>query len=54
MKKQNLVYWLRRWTPNPRVLCSKALGGSEAEPAFHSTEVDQMGTRNLSELSCKK
>ena len=54
MKKQNLVYWLRRWIPNPMVLCSKQPCGSKVEPAFHPFEVDQMGTRNFSELSDKK
>ena len=54
MKKQKLVYWLRRWIPNPEVLCSKPLCGSKVESAFHPSEVDQMGSRNFSELSDKK
>ena len=46
--------WLRRWVPNPGVLCSKPLGGSKVNLAFHPSEVDQMSTRNFWELSGKK
>ena len=54
MKKQKLVYWLRRWIRYPMVLCWKPLRGSKVESAFHPSEVVQMGTRNFSELSDKK
>ena len=46
--------WLRRWIPNPGVLCSKPLGGSKVDSAFHSPEVDKMSTRNFWELNGKK
>ena len=34
--------------------CSKPLGGSKVDSAFHSSKVDKMGTRNFWELSGKK
>ena len=36
------------------VPCSKPLGGSEVDSAFHPSEVDKMSTRNFLELSGKK
>ena len=36
---------LRRWIPNPGVPCSKPLGGSKVDSAFHPFKVDQMSTR---------
>ena len=41
-------------TPNPGVPCSKPLGGSKVDSAFHPPEVDRMSTRNFWELSGKK
>ena len=45
---------LSRWIPNPGVPCSKPLGGSKVDSAFHPSEVDKMSTRNFWELSGKK
>ena len=36
---------LRRWILNPGVPCSKPLGGSKVDSAFHPFKVDQMSTR---------
>ena len=36
------------------VPCSKPLGGSKVDSAFHPSEVDKMSTRNLWELSGEK
>ena len=44
----------RSWIPNLGVLCSKPLGGSEVDSAFHPSEVVKMSTRNFWELSGKK
>ena len=44
----------RRWIPNPGVLCSKPLGGSKVDSAFHASKVDKMSTRNFWELNGKK
>ena len=49
-----MAKWLRRWIPNPGVPCSKPLGGSKVDSAFHPSEVDKMSTRNFWELSGKK
>ena len=49
-----MSYILRRWIPNPGVPCSKPLGGSKVDSAFHPPEVDRMSTRNFWELSGKK
>ena len=49
-----LAQWLRRWVPNPGVPCSKPLGGSKVESAFHPSEVGKMSTRKFWELSGKK
>ena len=49
-----MAQWLRRWISNPGVPCSKPLGGSKVDSAFHSSEVDKMSTRNFLELSGKK
>ena len=40
--------------PNPEVLCSKPLGDTKVDSASHSSEVDQMSTRNFWELCGKK
>ena len=37
-----------------RVPCSKPLGGSKIDSAFHPSEVDKMSTRNFWELNGKK
>ena len=44
----------RRLIPNPEVLCSKPLGDTKVDSAFHSSEVDQMSTRNFWELCSKQ
>ena len=49
-----MAQWLRHWIPNPWVPCSKALGSSKFDSAFHPSEVNQMNTRNFWELSGKK
>ena len=36
-----------------KVPCSKPLGGSKVDSAFHPSEVDKMSTRNIWELSGK-
>ena len=51
---KKLQLWLRRWIPNPGVLCSKPLGGSKVDSAFHPSEVHKMSTRTFWELSGKK
>ena len=43
-----------RWIPNPGVPCSKPLGGSKVDSAFHPSEVDKMSTSNFWELNGKK
>ena len=40
--------------PNPGVLCSKPLGGSKVDSAFHPSKVDKMSTSDFWELSGKK
>ena len=42
------------WITNPRVPCSKALGASKFESAYHPSVVDQISTKNFWELSGKK
>ena len=49
-----VAWWLRCWIPNPRVPCSKPLGGSKVDSAFHPYEVNKMSTRNFWELNGKK
>ena len=44
----------RRWNPKPEVPSSKPLGCFEVDSAFHSSEVDQMSTRNFCGLLDKK
>ena len=39
---------------NPGVPCSKPLGGSKVDSAFHPYEVDKMSTSNFWELNGKK
>ena len=36
-----IIVPLRRWIPNPGVPCSKPLGGSKVDSAFHPSEVDK-------------
>ena len=45
---------LRCCIPNPGVLCSKPLGSSKVNSAFHPSKVDEMSTKNFWELSGKK
>ena len=49
-----LAMGLRCWIPIPSVPCSKSLGGSKLETAFHPSEDDKMSTRNFWEPSGKK
>ena len=49
-----MAFSLRRWIPNPGVPCSKPLGGSKVDSAFHPSEVGKMSTRNFWELSGEK
>ena len=44
----------RRWISNPGVPCSKPLGGSKVDSAFHPSEVNKMSTRNFWGLNDKK
>ena len=39
---------------NPEVPCSKPLGGSKVDSAFHPSEFDKISTRNFWELSGEK
>ena len=50
----SLVYWVSRSIPYPGVPCSKPLGGSKVDSAFHPSEIDKMSTRNFWELSGRK
>ena len=49
-----MAWWLRRWITNPGVPCSKPLGGSKVDSAFHPSEVDKMSTRKFWELNGRK
>ena len=42
-----ILFWLRCWIPNPGVPCSKPLGSSKVDSAFHPSEVDKVSTRNF-------
>ena len=42
------------WIPSPGLPCSKPVGGSKVDSAFHSSKVDKMSTRNFRGLSGKK
>ena len=42
------------YIPDPGVMCSKLLGGSKVDSAFHPFKVDKMSTRNFWQLSGKK
>ena len=42
------------YIPDPGAMCSKPLGGSKVDSAFHPSKVDKMSTRNFWELSGKK
>ena len=48
----NALDW-QCWNVNPGVLCSKPLGGSKVDSAFHPSEVDEMSTRNFWNLVVK-
>ena len=50
--KPGLILLTIMW--NPGVPCSKPLGGSKIDSAFHPSDVDKMSTRNFWELSGKK
>ena len=45
-----MTQWLSPWIPNPRVPCSKPLGGSKVSSVFHPCKV----ARNVWELSGNK
>ena len=47
-------YFTKHWISNLGVLCSKLLGGSKVNSAFHPSEVDKMSTRIIWEFSGKK
>ena len=49
-----MAWWIRRWIPNPGIPCSKPLGGSKVDSAFHPSEVDKVSTRNFWGLNGKK
>ena len=49
-----MTLWLMHWIPNQGIPCSKPLGGSKVDSAFHLSEVDKISTRNFWELSDKK
>ena len=49
-----MALWSRCWIPNPGVSCSKPLGGSKVDSAFHPSEVGKTSTRNFWELSGEK
>ena len=53
-KQKNVCKWLSGWIPNPGVSCSKPMGGSKVDSAFHPSEVDKMSIRNFWEFSTKK
>ena len=42
-----MAWWLRRWIPNPGVLCSKPPGGSMVASVFHPSEVVKISTRDF-------
>ena len=39
-----MASWLRRWIPNPGVLCSKPPSGSMVDSVFHPSEVVKIST----------
>ena len=43
-----------QWAPNLGVPCSKPLGGSKVDSAFHPSEVSRMSSENFWELGGKK
>ena len=49
-----MAKWLRCWILNPGVPCSKPLGVSKVDLAFHPSEVDKMSTMNFWELNGEK
>ena len=51
---EDMKQWSRQWIANREVLCSKPLGDSTADSAFHPSKIDKIGTRNFWELSSKK
>ena len=38
---------MEQWPPSPGVPCSKPLGGSKVDSAFHPSEVNEVSTRNF-------
>ena len=50
----NVCHWLRCWIPNAGVPCSKALGGSKVNSAFHPPKVGKVNTRNFRNLCFEK
>ena len=49
-----LSFTLRHWIPDPGVPDSKPLGGYKVRSAYHTSEVENMSTRNFWGLSGKK
>ena len=47
-----MAWWLGCLIPNPGVLCSKPLGDSKVNSAFHHSKVGKMSARNFWELKC--
>ena len=45
------IYFFIYFSWNNGVPCSKPMGGSKVDSAFHPPEVDKMSTRNFWELS---
>ena len=38
----SIAKWLKCWIQNPEVLCSKPLGGSKVDLAFHLPEFQEL------------
>ena len=53
-KNIKAIFLLNCWIPNLGVPCSKPLGGSKVDSAFHPSEVDEMSTMNILGLTSKK
>ena len=47
----SITQWLRCWIPNPGISCSKPLGGSKVDSAFHPSTIDKMSARNFCQFS---
>ena len=57
IKNNDVEQWpsgVRCLIPSPGTPCSKPLGGSKFDSAFHPSEVNKISTRNFWELSSKK